>query len=56
VPGRSLTKTTKGGVISVSCVGLGLLTYWLSGLNQSVLLLLFVHSLDSAIVDAYKTA
>ena len=49
-------ETTKGGVIFGSCVGLGLLTYWLSGVNKvSVALALFILWM-SAIVDAYKTA
>ena len=49
-------ETKKGCVIFGSCLGLGFLTYWLSGLNKiSVALALFVLWI-SAITDAYKVA
>jgi len=49
-------ETKKGCIIFGSCSGLGLLTYWLSGLNKiTVALALFILWM-SAIVDSYKTA
>jgi hypothetical protein len=49
-------ETKKGLVIFVSCLGLGLLTYWLSGLNKVSIALALVLLWSSAIVDAYQVA
>ena len=46
----------KGGVIFGSCLVLGLLTYWFSGLNKISLALALILLWSSAIVDAFKVA
>jgi hypothetical protein len=49
-------ETKKGFIILASCLGLGLLTYWLSGLNKVSIALALILLWSSAIVDAYKVA
>jgi hypothetical protein len=49
-------ETKKGFIILASCLGLALLTYWLSGLNQVSIALALILVWGSAIVDAYKVA
>ncbi len=49
-------ETKKGFIILASCLGLGLLTYWLSGLNRVSIALALILLWSSAIVDAYKVA
>jgi hypothetical protein len=46
----------KGFIILASCLGLGLLTYWFSGLNKVSIGLALILLWGSAIVDAYKVA
>lgn len=46
----------KGLVIVGSCLGLGLLIYWQSGLNKITFILALLLVWVSAVVDAYKTA
>ncbi len=49
-------ETKKGFVIIGSCLGLGLLTYWLSGLHRISIALALVVVWISAIADAYQVA
>jgi hypothetical protein len=49
-------ESKKGIIILACCVGLGLLTYWLSGLNKISIALALILLWSSAIVDAYKVA
>lgn len=49
-------ETKKGFIILTSCLGLGLLTYSLSGLNAVSIALALILLWSSAIVDAYKVA
>ncbi|MGE5817211.1 MAG: hypothetical protein ACM37Z_04240 [Deltaproteobacteria bacterium] len=49
-------ETKKGFIILVSSLGLGLLIYWLSGLNKVSIALALMLLWSSAIVDAYKVA
>jgi hypothetical protein len=46
----------KGLVIFSSCLGLGLLSYWISGLNKINILLALLLLWISAVADAYKVA
>jgi hypothetical protein len=46
----------KGLVIFGSCLGLGLLTYWLSGFNKFSIALALILLWSSAIIDAFKVA
>jgi TM2 domain-containing membrane protein YozV len=46
----------KGWVILGACLSLGLLTYWIAGLNKITLALALLLLWLSAIVDAYKIA
>jgi hypothetical protein len=49
-------ESKKGIMIFASCLGLGLLAYWLSGLNKVSIALALILLWSSAIVDAYKVA
>lgn len=49
-------ESKKGIIIFASCLGLGLLAYWLSGLNKVSIALALILLWSSAIVDAYKVA
>jgi hypothetical protein len=49
-------ESKKGFIILASCLGLGLLTYWLSGLNKVSIALALILLWGSAVVDAYKVA
>jgi hypothetical protein len=49
-------ETKKGFIILASCLGLGLLTYWLSGLNKVSIALALILLWSSAAVDACKVA
>ena len=46
----------KGLVIFGSCLSLGLLSYWISGLNKISILLALLLLWISAVADAYKVA
>jgi hypothetical protein len=46
----------KGLVIFGSCLSLGLLSYWISGLNKISTLLALLLLWISAVIDAYKAA
>ena len=46
----------KGLVIFGSCLSLGLLTYWISGLNKFSMALALILIWISAMTDAYKVA
>jgi hypothetical protein len=48
-------ESKKGIVILASCLGLGLLTYWLSGLNKISIVLALILLWSSAIVDALQS-
>ena len=50
------TETKKGFVVIGSCLGLGLLFYWLSGLNKITFGLALLLLWISAVIDAYKVA
>jgi TM2 domain-containing membrane protein YozV len=49
-------EATKGWVIFGSCLSLGLLSYWISGLNKISTLLALLLLWINAVVDAYKAA
>jgi Family of unknown function (DUF5683) len=49
-------ETKKGWVIFGSCLSLGLLSYWISGLNKISTLLAMLLLWTSAVADAYKVA
>jgi TM2 domain-containing membrane protein YozV len=49
-------EATKGLVIIGSCLGLGLLIYWQSGLNRITFVLALLLVWISAIAEAYKSA
>jgi hypothetical protein len=46
----------KGLLIFGSCLSLGLLSYWISGLNKISILLALLLLWISAVIDAYKAA
>ena len=49
-------ESKKGFIILASCLGLGLITYWISGLNKVTIALALILLWSSAVVDAYKVA
>jgi TM2 domain-containing membrane protein YozV len=49
-------ETKKGWLILGSCLSLGLLTYWIAGLNKITVALALLLLWSSAIVDAYRVA
>jgi hypothetical protein len=55
--GQIFNRETQKGFIILACgLGLGLLTYWLSGLNKVSIALALILLWSSAIVDAYRVA